>query len=151
MTQPFVDLDDAANALAAVIEDTLGGSSGEAIDRVVALGTGAIPIAQIVSSHLHRPFDVLDLIRGDSPQLGHPPACADQCLLVVDRGVETGQSALLSAQALREAGASTLILGVPVCPRQAEVQLAHAFDVIVAVQRPLARRSLQWHYLAPLE
>ena len=71
--------------------------------------------------------------------------------MVVDRGVETGQSALLAAVALREAGFTELVLAVPVCPRQTEVDLVSEYAEIVAVHRPLARRSLQWHYAAPLE
>lgn len=71
---------------------------------------------------------------------------SDGVVVVVSVGVETGQAALLVGRALRARGASSLVLATPVCPRQAEPELGTVFDGITAVERPLARRSLAWHY-----
>jgi putative phosphoribosyl transferase len=47
---------------------------------------------------------------------------------------------------MRASGAARLVLAVPVCPREALADLALRYDEVVAVARPLARRSLAWHY-----
>ena len=56
-------------------------------------------------------------------------------------------AARLVGGALREAGTTRLVLAVPVCPRQAEAGLQALYDEIVAIDRPLARRDLRWHYI----
>jgi predicted phosphoribosyltransferase len=33
-----------------------------------------------------------------------------------------------------------------VCPREAEAHLRHRYDRVIALERPLVRRSLRWHY-----
>ena len=37
------------------------------------------------------------------------------------------------------------MLAVPVCPRDAVADLRGRYDDIVALDRPLVRRSLRWH------
>jgi predicted phosphoribosyltransferase len=66
--------------------------------------------------------------------------------ILVDDGVETGTVARTAAPAMRASGAARLVLAVPVCPREALADLALRYDEVVAVARPLARRSLAWHY-----
>lgn len=68
------------------------------------------------------------------------------CVIVVDDGVETGTVARAVAAMLRELHPVRLVLAVPVCPREAEADLQHRYDAIVAVDRPLVRRDLRWHY-----
>ena len=67
-------------------------------------------------------------------------------VLVVDDGVETGTAARAVVAALREAGAAYDALAVPVCPREAEADLRRRYDEVIAVTKPLVRRSLRWHY-----
>ena len=67
-------------------------------------------------------------------------------MLVVDDGVETGTAARAVVAALREAGAAYVALAVPVCPREAEADLRRRYDDVIAVTKPLVRRSLRWHY-----
>ena len=67
-------------------------------------------------------------------------------MIVVDDGVETGTAARLVGAAAREAEVGRLVLAVPVCPRQAESGLRALYDDVVAIDRPLARRDLRWHY-----
>ena len=67
-------------------------------------------------------------------------------VVVIDDGVETGTAARAVAAAVREAGAAYLVLAVPVCPREVEADLRRRYDAVIAVTRPLVRRSLRWHY-----
>lgn len=146
-SQRFVDLEHAARELAAVVPVRVDGR----IDLVLALGERALPIAGVVAQQMACDCVVLLVERSDAPVIVAVPECAGMDVMVVDRGVETGQAAMAAASALREAGVARLTLAVPVCPRQAEWTLAGAYDDIIALQRPLGRRSLQWHFIAPLE
>lgn len=74
------------------------------------------------------------------------PDLAGRHVVVVDDGVETGTVARAAAASLREVGVASLRLAVPVCPREAEADLQHRYDEVIAVVRPLARRALAWHY-----
>lgn len=141
----FADLDDAAAHLAAVVGDMTG------VDQVAGLGDTALPIAQVIAARLDVPLVMIGLDRGEQPTVQVAETGWGDHVLVVDRGVETGQSALQAVRALRERGVSRVTLAVPVCPRQAEATLALSYDEVIAVHRPLARRSLQWHYRAPLQ
>ena len=67
-------------------------------------------------------------------------------VVVIDDGVETGTAAMVAGAALRAAGATGLVLAVPVCPRDSEAALRMRYDDVIAVTRPLVRRSLRWHY-----
>lgn len=100
-------------------------------------------------------IEPLDVIRsGDGIQIGAVPAIVDDLVVVVDDGVETGTAALASGRALRDVltpnekgRRPALLLAVPVCPHQALPDLLGIFDAVIAVHRPLARRSLSWHYV----
>lgn len=143
----FPSLGDAANELTASLSAEVRAEA----DLVVGLGEAARWMAEQIAGDLRLPVAVLPVERGDDAVLGPAPECAGLRVLVVDRGVETGQSALLAARTLRESGATWIALAVPVCPRQAEAGLVRVYDDVIAVHRPLARRSLQWHYATPLE
>ena len=143
----FPSLSEAASALAALLSTEVRAET----DLVVGLGEAARGIAEQIAGELGAPVVIVPVERGDDVVLGPAPECAGLRVLVVDRGVETGQSALLAARALKESGATWIGLAVPVCPRQAEAGLVRVFDEVIAVHRPLARRSLQWHYATPLE
>jgi putative phosphoribosyl transferase len=84
----------------------------------------------------------------DGARVAAPPAAqlAGRCVIVVDDGVETGTVARAAAVSLREIRPARLVLAVPVCSREAMAQLQHLYDQIVAVDRPLVRRDLRWHY-----
>jgi predicted phosphoribosyltransferase len=74
------------------------------------------------------------------------PGLEGRMVVVIDDGVETGTVARAAALALRESGVGRLVLAVPVCPREATVDLQHRYDLVVAVSRPIARRDLSSHY-----
>lgn len=67
-------------------------------------------------------------------------------VVVVDDGVETGTAAMVAVAALRAAGAIGVVLAVPLCPRDSEAALRLHYDDVIAVTRPLVRRSLREHY-----
>lgn len=71
---------------------------------------------------------------------------AGEHVIVCDDGVQTGRAALECAQRLRHMGAASMVLAVPVCPREIEPVLRGAYEQIFAVVHSLARRSLSWHY-----
>ena len=86
------------------------------------------------------------------PVLGVPPdgpapdGIAGLVVLVVDDGVEGGGTATRLAGVLRAAAPRTLVLAVPVCPREPYAALQRVYDDVVALERPLMARSLAWHY-----
>ena len=139
----FVDLADGGRRLAALLTpDILGdalvvciGEGGQVTGRAVAeeLGIVVVPVATT------RTDDgvLVDLSSVD---------VADRSVVVVDDGVESGTAALAAGAAFREAGATHLVLAVPVCPVDAEEGLRLRYDDVIAVTKPLERRTLRWHY-----
>jgi putative phosphoribosyl transferase len=55
-------------------------------------------------------------------------------------------SAAAASAALRNSDVGRLLLAVPVCPRDALEHLQRRYDLVVAVAKPMGRRSLTWHY-----
>lgn len=139
----FVDLADGGRRLAALLTpDILGdalvvciGEGGQVTGRAVAeeLGIVVVPVATT------RTDDgvLVDLSSVD---------VADRSVVVVDDGVESGTAALAAWAAFREAGATHVVLAVPVCPVDAEEGLRLRYDDVIAVTKPLERRTLRWHY-----
>lgn len=84
--------------------------------------------------------------RDDGLEFGELPDVAGRVVIVVDDGVETGRVAREAAKVLRPAAPSRLILAVPVCSREAMAGLNHLYDQIIAVDQPMGRRALSWHY-----
>ena len=139
----FVDLADGGRRLAALLTpDILGdalvvciGEGGQVTGRAVAeaLGIVVVPVATTRTDG-----DVLvDL---------SPVDVAGRSVVVVDDGVESGTAALAAGAAFREAGATHVVLAVPVCPVDAEEGLRLRYDDVIAVTKPLERRTLRWHY-----
>ena len=52
----------------------------------------------------------------------------------------------LVGEAARAAGAAYLVLAVPVCPREARPAMERVYDEIIALEQPMVRRDLRWHY-----
>jgi predicted phosphoribosyltransferase len=71
---------------------------------------------------------------------------AGRSVVVVDDGVESGAAALAAGAAIRGAGATHVVLAVPVCPVDAEEGLRVRYDDVIAVTKPQERRTLRWHY-----
>jgi predicted phosphoribosyltransferase len=140
----FANLADAGRALAALVQQEFS----EASDVIVlAAMPNGVPVAIQVAAVLGVRATGLPIDRtGDGPVIGALPDAADRVVIVIDDGAETGSVARAAAIALRELKPRRLVLAVPVCSREAMAGLAHLYDEIIAVDRPLGRRALAWHY-----
>jgi putative phosphoribosyl transferase len=68
---------------------------------------------------------------------GKPPVeVKGTTVIVVDDGVATGGTALAAVRWAKEAGASRVVLAVPVAPRQSMAALAREADEVVALATP---------------
>ena len=138
----FLDLADGGRALAPLVEALRTPGT-----VVVSAGVGGLVTGAAVADALGIEVTQLTTTRSESGvSVEIPVDVSGLRVIVVDDGVETGTAARAVGTALREAGASHIVLAVPVCPRDAEADLRSRFDEIVAVERPLVRRSLRWHY-----
>ena len=138
----FANLADAGRRLQGLIAER-----AEPGTLVVAVVPNGVPVAEPVADALGLTLVGVTVVRDDQPRVGSLPGVAPGTpVIVVDDGVETGTAAQLVGRALREKGAGPLTLAVPVCPREAEPALRVVYDEIIAVQRPLVRRDLRWHY-----
>ena len=138
----FVDLADGGRQLAALLGETVTEDT-----LLVAVPPGGVPVGAAVGEVLGRVVTPLSVSRHDSGVLvAIPIDVAGRRVVVVDDGVETGTAARAVVAALREAGAAHVVLAVPVCPREAEADLGRRYDAVIAVERPMVRRSLRWHY-----
>jgi len=73
-----------------------------------------------------------DAYRGDRP----PVSVAGRVAVVVDDGVATGGTAVAAVRWARAAGASRVILAIPVAPREAVARLSKEADEVVALATP---------------
>jgi predicted phosphoribosyltransferase len=138
----FVDLADGGRALAPLVGPLLTPGT-----VVVSAGVGGLVTGAAVAESLGVEVTPLTTTRSESGvSVEIPIVVTGLRVVVVDDGVETGTAARAVAAALRAAGAAHIVLAVPVCPREAEADLRGRFDDVVAVERPLVRRSLRWHY-----
>jgi predicted phosphoribosyltransferase len=141
----FADLADGGQRLVALLRDAAVATDDACLVAIVPNG---IPVAEPLADALGLPLVGAYLDREGEPRVVEIPEIAGRAAIVVDDGVETGTAATLVGVALRDAGASRLVLAVPVCPHQADAALRLLYDDIVAIARPLARRDLRWHYAA---
>lgn len=140
----FASLADGGAQLAAL----LGQRLGEWFDPVLmpVLPNG-VPVVLAIRDALALPVVPLEAMRSDAGvAIVAPESVSGRTAIVIDDGVETGTVARAAAPVLREAGVARLVLAVPVCPREASAHLDLMYDEVIAVVRPLARRSLAWHY-----
>jgi predicted phosphoribosyltransferase len=139
----FADLADGGRALIDPLREALADSADPLLVAVLPNG---VPVAVPLAEGLGLALVGVSLDRTGDPRVIEVPDVTGRNCVVVDDGVETGTAAQLVGLALRDAGAARVLLAVPVCPRQAQAQLQHVYDRIVAVDRPLGRRDLRWHY-----
>ena len=139
----FADLADGGRRLAPLLAAAAEGGA-----LLVSVGEGGRVTGQAVADELGVAVTHLPTRRdeGGVQVLVGDLALGGRAVVVVDDGVETGTAALAAARAVREAGASSVVLAVPVCPREAEPRLRPAYDDVVAVVRPLVAGSLRGHY-----
>jgi len=138
----FLDLSDGGRQLAALISPELVADC-----LLVAVPSGGAVVAAALGDVLDlEPEELVVTSTDDRVLVEVPVDVSGRRVLVVDEGVETGTAARAVVAALREAGAAYVVLAVPVCPREAEADLRRRYDDVIAVTKPLARRSLRWHY-----
>lgn len=142
----FRDRADAAAKLAPLVADAVGTAVADSLKpvTVVAKYPGGTIIGEAVAAALDSTLLQLPSAADVATLPLHSPAA--HLVIVVDDGVETGRAAVGIGQAFRERKVGGLWLAVPVSPRQSEVVLDRVYDKVIAVVRPLARRSLRWHY-----
>lgn len=113
-------------------------------DVVVGVDPNGLPAAHAVAEILE--VGVVKALRVNQEEHFDIDGKVSGRVIVCDDGVETGRAALTLGQQLRDMGAISVVLAVPVCPREIEPSLRQVYDDVIAVVRPLARRSLKWHY-----
>jgi predicted phosphoribosyltransferase len=139
----FANLDEGGRRLVPAVRDVVRELPAP---LVLAILPNGVPVAEAVADALELPLLGVSLDREGEPRVIEMPDVAGREVIVVDDGVETGTAARLVGAAAREAEVGRLVLAVPVCPRQAESGLRALYDDVVAIDRPLARRDLRWHY-----
>ena len=82
----------------------------------------------------------------DTYRAWEPPDLHRKRVAVVDDGVATGATIRACLAAVRNAGASEVILAVPVGPSDTLAALEAAADTVVAVERPEVFRAVGSHY-----
>ena len=139
----FANLADAGRQLARLVV-----AAGPWPDpMVVAAIPNGVPVALPVARALGVEVTPLPIERTDAGPLVHMvPDVAGRTVLVIDDGVETGSVARAAAAALAALRPTRLVLAVPVCSREAEATMQRLYDQVVAVDRPMGRRALAWHF-----
>ncbi len=143
----FANLADGGARLAPLLQAASAEWSLRAEPLLLAVLPNGAPVALGIRAQWPLEVRGLPVHRSDDGAVVAPdPDLAGRDVVVVDDGVETGTVARAVADALRRSEVGRLVLAVPVCPREALADLQHRYDDVVAAVRPLARRSLTWHY-----
>jgi predicted phosphoribosyltransferase len=140
----FANLDEGGRRLVPAVRDVVRDLHAP---LVLAILPNGVPVAAPLAGALELPLLGVSLDREGEPRVIEMPDVVGRDVIVVDDGVETGTAARLVGAAAREAEVGRLVLAVPVCPRQAESGLRALYDDVVAIDRPLGRRDLRWHYV----
>lgn len=145
----FVDLADGGRRLAPLVADAIDAADAADPDTVlVSIGDGGRVTGAALAETLGHVVTHLPTTRTDDGVRVDLSGVAleERAVIVVDDGVETGTAAHAAGAAIRGAGAVRVVLAVPVCPRESEAHLRQRYDDVIAVTKPLVRRSLRWHY-----
>jgi predicted phosphoribosyltransferase len=161
--QEFADLADGGRRLIPYVQAALGDTNPRDV-VVVAIIPNGVPAAKALAAHLSAellPLVVARPLADDGsgritpvvqPQEGLEGRLAGKTVVVVDDAVETG-TVTTTVGSFLKGMSGRLVLAVPVCPRDVSSGLVPLYDEVVAVLRPMVRRSLTWHYrdFSPLE
>jgi predicted phosphoribosyltransferase len=119
---------------------------------VIGITAQSMPIVRLIANAFEGSSTVIIDIDSESGAVtGELPRIDTGDVIVTAVGVETGRAVLNVYTWLQAGGHRLIVLAVPVCPREVETDLARRYDRVIAVDRPLGRRSLRWHYAVPLE
>jgi predicted phosphoribosyltransferase len=141
----FADLEDGGRQLAPVVAEILRAADG--VPMVLGVSPNGMPAGRQVAAALGVEVQPIHVERtDDGVRLTEVPEASGRVVVVCDDGVETGTAAHVIGSTLRAVGPARLVLAVPVCPREALANLQHVYDEVIALDTPLVRRSLGWHY-----
>lgn len=101
-------------------------------DLVAELGLTRQQVDEEVSDRTAAVERRLELYRG----IAHPADLAGAVVVVVDDGIATGSSARQACLVARRAGASRVVLAVPVAPREVAQDLREVADEVVVLTSP---------------
>ena len=154
--QEFADLADGGRKLVPYVKAALA-ETPPADVVIVAIVPNGVPAAKALAAELNCPVERLVVYRPMAAdgsgrvdpvveiRDGLPESLAGKTVVVVDDAVETGTSTRAVGALLRP-WCQTMMLAVPICPRDVSAGLVPLYDEVVAVLRPMVRRALTWHY-----
>jgi len=144
----FANIADAGDQMAPLLADLPTDS------MLIAIMPSGIAVACRIAKRTHMDVGAAFVTRDDAGvQVNELPPVEGRTVVVVDDGIETGGAARAVVEAVRAAGAARVIVAMPVIPQSVEAWLALLCDEVIAIDRPLAPRSLSWHYedFSPLD
>lgn len=126
-------------AMGAVGEDGV-----EIIDREILASTAVSDEELETASESARmeAAEVLSSIRADRPAID----LSDRVVFLIDDGIATGSTAKVACQMLRMRGARSIVLAVPVAPREAASTFRRAADEFVTLETPDPFFAVGSHY-----
>jgi len=137
----FANIADAGDRLAPLLAD----APADAL--LVPIMPSGIAVACRIAKKTHLDVGATFVERDETGvRVVELPEIVGRTAVIVDDGVETGTAVRAVVEAVRSAGAARIIVAMPVLPREAEAWLAPMVDEVIAIDRPLGRRSLSWHY-----
>lgn len=154
--QEFADLADGGRKLIPYVRAAVSDVSPADL-AIVAIVPNGVPAAKALAADLGATVIPLMVFRPMAPDgSGRVEPVVEQrddlaevlagkTVVVVDDAVETGAATRAVGATLRPL-CSRLMLAVPICPRDVSAGLVPLYDEVVAVLRPMVRRSLSWHY-----
>lgn len=141
MKKDFADLADAGRSLGIAMRD----AKLEGV--LLAVVPNGVPVALAAAQVCGLPVRGLFVERNDMGVVVLSlPEVEGLNAIVIDDGVETGTVARAVIGPITEAGAASVVLAVPVCPREAMADLSRRYDRVLAVKTPMVRRDLAWHF-----
>ncbi len=154
--QEFADLADGGRKLVPYVQAAIADTPASDV-VIIAIVPNGVPAAKALAAELGAPVIPLVVYRPMAPDGSGrvdpvveqrddlDEALAGKTVVVVDDAVETGTVTRVVGSTLRPL-CSRLMLAVPICPRDVSAGLVPLYDEVVAVLRPMVRRSLSWHY-----
>lgn len=117
-------------AIGAIAEGDVQIFNSEAIS---SLGINEVELQALVAREKKEMERRIKLYRGNKPMLD----LKDKVVIIVDDGVATGQTALVSIRSVRKMQPRKIIFACGVCARDALIMLKQEADVVVCLSQPV--------------
>lgn len=101
-------------------------------ELVAALRVSPETLAQVTAREATEVDRRLRLFRGDRPQV----AVQERTVIIVDDGLATGFTARAAVEVMRQKGAASVVVAVPVAPPETVEEMRAVVDDIVCLQTP---------------